>query len=163
MGVSVPLLSLRSRLLFVVTLLVLGGLFSWGVFSVWHPTTLATQLEIRERGSEKILLTIPIEPGEKFILSYVHSLDGTEVLEEYEVDSLSLIFLGYSGSRAALEYRGYTGPNNRVEFQQLVGGIPLNPEPTGKQTLHVRNQSYALWQLGNRAPIRIRLRQGQLR
>ncbi len=163
MGANVPRLSLRGWLVFTVALPALGSLLVWGFFSLWHSFSLATQLEIRERGSERTLLTVPIEPGEKFVLSYMHSLDGTEVREEYRVESSGFTFLSYTGSRAAIEYRGYTGPKSRVEFQQGVAEIPLNPEPTGRQTLYIRDKSYALWQLKNAAPIRIRVRSGLLR
>ncbi len=141
----------------LVSLVLLGG-----CFIAWQ-LSLPTQLEVRERISEKLLLAVPIQRGERFVLSYRHSLDGTEVFEEYRVEDRGFTFLGYTGSRAAIEYRGYTGSNERVDFHQPVTEIPLNPEPTGQQTLHVGDRIYVLWRFDNKAPVRILVRHGWLK
>jgi hypothetical protein len=114
-------------------------------------------LENRETG--KVLLKVPLQPGEYFQYEYIHSSDHTPVRDTFRVDEgrkitlLEEAFLWYG---AGLEFQShgqiklsYAGPWTRVQLNRVFSQIPLRVGRVSRQILTVGGQNYRLDELGN--------------
>jgi hypothetical protein len=51
------------------------------------------ELVIRPRAGGRVLLAVPLEPGERFTVHYIHSVDRSPVWEEHSVDRAGNIYI----------------------------------------------------------------------
>jgi hypothetical protein len=81
-----PGLVRRSAIRSVATLILALALIAG-----WLPGGL--ELVISPKGGGAPLLTAPLEPGERFTLRYIHSVDRTPIWEEHSVDRGGSIYI----------------------------------------------------------------------
>jgi len=116
-------------------------------------------LLLENRETRKILLRLPLQPGESFLYQYVHSSDHTPVRDTFRIDQegkMILVEEAFLWYGAGLEFQdhgdakiSYSGPWTRVQLNRGFSQIPLRVGRVARQILTVRGQSYRLDELGN--------------
>ncbi|MGB9630128.1 MAG: hypothetical protein ACPL6D_15845, partial [Thermodesulfobacteriota bacterium] len=101
-------------LILVMMLIVLGGVF------LFKKVTLL-QLENLDRPKT---ITIKINPSERILMFYIHSIYLEPVVEEFQVKENSLILKGVrTKSPAVMEYYGFEDMQEFQPMNQVLGAI----------------------------------------
>jgi hypothetical protein len=103
-------------------------------------------------------IEVKIEPSERFVVFYVHSIYGESVAEEFQADEDGIVLKGVrTKSPAILEYFGFEDMKEFHPMNVVLGAIYFRVGMGEGQGLIVRDRKIYLSEIGARGD-RIRLR-----
>lgn len=115
-------------------------------------------LRLENQRTNKIMLEVPIKPGDLFFYDYIHSSDHTPVKDTFRAEKdgkMILIEEAYLWYGAGLEFQGqqkakiiYEGPWTKVQLKRVFYNLPLRIGRINHQKLLIHDHSYALTQFG---------------
>ncbi|NWF55369.1 MAG: DUF1850 domain-containing protein [Syntrophaceae bacterium] len=133
------------------------------LFFIIFPPSLRAQgpdrvfLLVESRETRKVLLKLPLQPGECFQYEYIHSSDHTPVRDTFRIEEggkitlLEEAFLGYGAGLEFQDHRearlSYTGSWTRVQLNRGFSQLPIRVGRVARQILAVRSQIYRLDEL----------------
>jgi hypothetical protein len=138
-------------------------IFSLVLFFILSSPSLRAQgsegffLLLENRETRKVLLRIPLQPGECFQYEYIHSSDHTPVHDTFRIDEggkMILVEESYLWYGAGLEFQGhgeaqlsFAGPWTRVHLNRDFSQLAIRVGRVARQILTVRGQNYRLDEL----------------
>lgn len=132
----------------IIILLVAGAVF-------YFKKVLLLQLENTDHPRA---IEVEIQPSERFIVFYVHSVYGESVTEEFQADEDGILLKGVkTKSPAILEYFGFEDMKEFHPMNVVLGAIYFRVGTGEGQGLIVRDRKFYLSEIGARGD-RIRLR-----
>jgi len=104
-----------------------------------------------ENGARGEVARFPVADGERFSVTWVHSMYGAPVTDEFEVRGARIALRAVeSPSAAALEYLGLTGAGDRQEMARLLQALAYRVAMGEPQRLRVGGAERSFAELGGR-------------
>jgi hypothetical protein len=138
-------------------------IFSLVLFSSIFSASLPAQgpegflLVLENRESRRVLLRLPLQPGEFFQYEYLHSSDYTPVRDTFRIDedgNMILVEESFLWYGAGLEFQdhgeaqlSFAGPWTRVHLNRGFSQLAIRVGRVARQILTVRGQDYRLDEL----------------